>query len=325
MTMRYIISENTDAYFNLASEEYLLKHTEEDIFYLWRNDNAIIVGKNQNALSEINADYVREKDIKVVRRLTGGGAVYHDLGNINYTFIENSKKNFNDFRGFCEPITVALNELGVQAEFSGRNDMTIEGKKFSGTAQCKHKERVMHHGTLLFSSVKADISGALKPRDIKFSDKSVKSVASRITNISEHLQEKMDVIEFRNRIMVSVAGGEKEVTTFSEEEVLAIQRLRDEKYSKWEWNFGQSPRFSMSKEGRFPGGTLEVTLEVQKGIIEKIRIYGDFFGTRDVSELEAILEGVQHNEESMARALEGTEISEYMVNITKDDLLSLMI
>ena len=136
--MRYIISENTDAYFNLASEEYLLKHTDEDIFYLWRNDNAIIVGTNQNTLSEINVEYVKEKEIKVVRRLTGGGAVYHDLGNINYTFIENSKKSFNDFRGFCEPITKALNELGVKAEFSGRNDMTIDGKKFSGTAQCKY-------------------------------------------------------------------------------------------------------------------------------------------------------------------------------------------
>lgn len=323
--MRYIISENTDAYFNLASEEYLLKHTEEEVFYLWRNDNAIIVGTNQNTLSEINVDYVREKDIKIVRRLTGGGAVYHDLGNLNYTFIENSKKNFNDFRGFCEPITVALNELGVQAEFSGRNDMTIEGKKFSGTAQCKFRDRVMHHGTLLFSSVKADISGALKPRDIKFSDKSVKSVASRITNISDHLEKPMDVIEFRNRVMVSVAGGEKEVTTFNDKEVQAIQKLRDEKYSKWEWNYGHSPKFSMTNEGRFAGGTLEVTLEVQKGIIEKVRIYGDFFGTRDVSELEASLEGVQHNEVSIARVLASIAISDFMVNITNEDLISLVI
>lgn len=323
--MRYIISENTDAYFNLASEEYLLKHTDEEIFYLWRNDNAIIVGKNQNTLSEINVDYVKEKNIKVVRRLTGGGAVYHDLGNLNYTFIENKKKNFNDFRGFCEPITTALNEMGVEAEFSGRNDMTIEGKKFSGTAQCKYKDRVMHHGTLLFSSVKADISGALKPREIKFSGKSVKSVSSRITNISDHLEGDMDVIEFRNRVMKSVAGGMDQVTTFSDQEVSEIIRLRDEKYAKWEWNYGHSPKFEMTREGRFPGGTLEVTIEVKKGVIEKIRIYGDFFGTRDVSILESALTGVAHNEETISKVLQNLDIHDYMVNITKEDLLGLLI
>lgn len=323
--MRYIISENTDAYFNLASEEYLLKHTDEEIFYLWRNDNAIIVGKNQNTLSEINVDYVKEKNIKVVRRLTGGGAVYHDLGNLNYTFIENKKKNFNDFRGFCEPITTALNEMGVEAEFSGRNDMTIEGKKFSGTAQCKYKDRVMHHGTLLFSSVKADISGALKPREIKFSGKSVKSVSSRITNISDHLEGDMDVIEFRNRVMKSVAGGMDQVTTFSDQEISEIIRLRDEKYAKWEWNYGHSPKFEITREGRFPGGTLEVTIEVKKGVIEKIRIYGDFFGTRDVSTLESALTGVAHNEETISKVLQNLDIHDYMVNITKEDLLGLLI
>ena len=323
--MRYIISESTDAYFNLASEEYLLKHTDEEIFYLWRNDNSIIVGTNQNALSEINVDYVKEKNIKVVRRLTGGGAVYHDLGNLNYTFIENEKKNFNDFRGFCEPITKALIGMGVEAEFSGRNDMTIEGKKFSGTAQCKYKERVMHHGTLLFSSVKADISGALKPRDIKFSDKSVKSVASRITNISDHLDEEMDVIEFRNRVMDSVAGGLDQVTTFTDDEVAEIVRLRDEKYSKWEWNYGHSPKFEMTREGKFAGGTLEVTLQVKKGIIEKIRIYGDFFGTKDISLLENELTGKSHNENALNEVLQNLDLHDYMVNIRNEDLMGLLL
>lgn len=321
--MRYIISDNTDAYFNLASEEYLLKHTEEDIFYLWRNDNAIIVGTNQNALSEINVEYVKEKDIKVVRRLTGGGAVYHDLGNINYTFIENNKKGFNDFRGFCEPITKALNEMGVEAEFSGRNDMTIQGKKFSGTAQCKHKERVMHHGTLLFSSKKADISGALKPRDIKFTGKSVKSVASRITNISEHLEEDMDVLTFRDRVMTSVAGGLSQVTPFTEEEVIAIEKLREEKYATWDWNFGQSPKFSMTKEGRFQGGTLEVTLEVKKGIIEEIRIYGDFFGTKNIGLLEEKLKGLAHQEDVLLKALKEAPLSDYMVHVSEEEFVSL--
>lgn len=322
--MRYIISENTDAYFNLASEEYLLKHTDEDIFYLWRNDNAIIVGTNQNTLSEINVEYVKEKEIKVVRRLTGGGTVYHDLGNINYTFIENSKKSFNDFRGFCEPITKALNELGVKAEFSGRNDMTIDGKKFSGTAQCKYKNRVMHHGTLLFSSKKSDISGALKPRDIKFTGKSVKSVASRITNISEHLESPMDVLEFRDRIMRSVAGGLDNITVFDAIEKEKIKKLREEKYSTWEWNYGQSPKFSMTKEGRFTGGTIEVTLDVQKGCIENIRIYGDFFGTGNIHELEEKLIGVKHQEQNVLDALKEITLSDYMVNVQDEELAGLL-
>ena len=215
--------------------------------------------------------------------------------------------------------------MGVEAEFSGRNDMTIEGKKFSGTAQCKYKERVMHHGTLLFSSVKADISGALKPREIKFSDKSVKSVASRITNISDHLDEDMDVIEFRNRVMDSVAGGLDQVTTFTDDEVAEIVRLRDEKYSKWEWNYGHSPKFEMTREGKFAGGTLEVTLQVKKGIIEKIRIYGDFFGTKDISLLENELTGKSHNEDALNKVLQNLDLHDYMVNIRNEDLMALLL
>lgn len=323
--MRYIISENTDPYFNLASEEYLLKHTDDEIFYLWRNDNAIIVGKNQNTLSEINVDYVKEKGIRVVRRLTGGGAVYHDLGNLNYTFIENNRKSFNDFRGFSEPIVKALQGLGIQAEFSGRNDMTIEGKKFSGTAQCKHRERVMHHGTLLFSSVKADISGALKPREIKFTDKSVKSVASRITNISDHLAKPMTVLEFRDYVMASVTGDAAAAPTgFTPEETEMITKLRDEKYSQWSWNFGQSPKFAMTREEKYPGGLVEVTLAVEQGIIQDIRIYGDFFGVKEITELEGILRGARHEEAQLRHLLADVPVEDYMAKVSQEELLALL-
>ena len=196
--MRYIYNDSTEPYFNLALEEYFLKQTDEEYFILWRNEPCIVVGKNQNTLSEIHLEFVKERNIKVVRRLTGGGAVFHDLGNINFTFIVNDESSFNDFKGFVAPIIGTLKTLGIDAEFSGRNDMLIEGKKFSGNAQCKHKSRVMHHGTLLFSSNMNDLSGALKPKDIKFSDKSVKSVASRVTNISEHLENKLSVLEFKD-------------------------------------------------------------------------------------------------------------------------------
>lgn len=181
----------------------------------------------------------------------------------------------------------------------------------------------MHHGTLLFSSKKADISGALKPRDIKFTGKSVKSVASRITNISEHLQEDMDVLTFRDRVMTSVAGGLSQVTTFTEEEVIAIEKLREEKYATWDWNFGQSPKFSMIKEGRFQGGTLEVTLEVKKGIIEEIRVYGDFFGTKNIGLLEEKLKGLAHQEDVLLKALKEAPLSDYMVHVSEEEFVSL--
>ena len=324
--MRYIINDNTDAYFNLAAEEYLLKHTEEEVFSLWRNDNAIIVGKNQNTVSEINTDFVKEKGIKVVRRLTGGGAVYHDLGNLNYTFIVNSRKSFNDFLGFSKPIIAALKDMGVAAEFSGRNDMTIQGQKFSGNAQCRHRERVMHHGTLLFSSVKADISGALRPRDVKFTGKSVKSVASRITNISDHLDYDMDVLTFRNRLMAFITGSEDaQITGFTEAEIRAIEELRSEKYSQWDWNYGESPKFAQTKEARTSGGTLEVTLEVTAGRIGELRIYGDFFGTEDVADLEAALLGVPHEESALRGVLEQVDLNRYVVNLTQEEFLELIL
>lgn len=322
--MRYIISDNTDAYFNLASEEYLLKHTQEEVTYLWRNEKAVIVGTNQNTVEEINTDYVKEQSIKVVRRLTGGGAVYHDLGNLNYTFIENNSKNFNDFQGFCRPIIKALQSLGIDAQFSGRNDMTIEGKKFSGTAQCKVQNRVMHHGTLLFSSITGDLINALNPKELKFVGKSVKSVSSRVTNITEHLTTKIQVLEFRDYIMKYLIGEEGVITSFTLEEIKEINQLKDEKYVTWDWNFGQSPKFSKVQEGKFAGGIVEVALNVKKGIIQDIKISGDFFNLKQVSELEDFLIGTLYKEEDIRKILHQVDLGEYLINIKEDEFMSLL-
>ncbi|SHJ36040.1 lipoate-protein ligase A [Clostridium amylolyticum] len=323
--MRYIDNTSIDPYFNLAAEEYLLKHTEEEYFSLWRDEPCIIVGKNQNTLSEINTDYVKENNIKVVRRLTGGGAVFHDLGNINFTFIVNDNHSYNDFYKFVKPIIEVLRQLGVEAEFSGRNDMLIEGKKFSGNAQCKHKNRVMHHGTLLFSSNMADLSGALKPKAVKFSDKSVKSVASRVTNISEHLPKALDVLEFKEAIFKYIIAEEgKQVEYFSKEEVEIINKLKEEKYSTWQWNYGKSPRYNFYNEKKFPAGTVEVTLQVTSGCIENIKIYGDFFGKLDIHGLEEYLEGKPHNEEDIRKALVDLDLDSYITNITLDNFMEIL-
>lgn len=324
--MRYIDNLNTDAYFNLASEEYLLKHTDEEYFMLWRNEFCIVVGKNQNTLSEINLDYITENSIKVVRRLTGGGAVFHDLGNINFTFIVNDGQSFNDFQKFVEPIIEVLSELGVKAEFSGRNDLLIEGKKFSGNAQCKYKNRVMHHGTLLFSSSMADLSKALVSKPIKFVDKSVKSIRSRVTNISDHLKDNpMNVLEFKEAIFNHLAVKEDaNIEVFNEEELGIITKLREEKYSTWDWNFGKSPKYNFKEEKKFKGGTIESNIDVKLGIINDIKIFGDFFGKEDIGNLEDKLKGIKHEKAAVIEALKEVDMSNYISNVTKEDFLQVL-
>ncbi|MGF7396332.1 lipoate--protein ligase [Thermoanaerobacterium thermosaccharolyticum] len=325
--MIYIYNRITDPYFNLASEEYILKEFNDECFMLWRNKPSIIIGKNQNALAEINLDYVKEHNIPVVRRLSGGGAVFHDLGNVNFTFIVNDDLNrFNDFRRFTQPIIDVLRKLSLNAEFSGRNDITIDGKKISGNAQYYYKNRILHHGTLLVSSNMADLSAALKVRPIKFEDKGVKSVSKRVTNINEHLKEPIDIEEFINLIMNDIRQrtGGSGLYEFTDEDIKNIEKLKNEKYSTWEWNFGMSPDYNLKNEKKFLGGTLEVDLNVSDGIIKDIKIYGDFFGKKDVKDVEEMLKGVKHAENDVKNALSSIDIGEYFSNITLENLLDVM-
>ena len=322
--MLLINNTNTNAYFNLAMEEYFLKNTNEDIFLLWQNENSIIVGKNQNTLSEINYDYVKENNIKVVRRLSGGGAVFHDLGNINFTFISCNDNSFSDFKKFTMPIVEALKELNVHAEFSGRNDLLIDGQKFSGNAQYNYKNKVMHHGTLLFSSEINDLSNALKVKPSKFQGKSVKSVKSRVTNISSHLDKKMTVLEFKDYLMDFINKRDKNSHFYelNDKDVESINKLVEEKYSTWEWNFGYSPKYSLYNELKYPGGNVEFSLDVHDGLIKDIKFFGDFFGKEDISFIENKLRNVKHNEYSIKSALEDVDINNYFLNCNIDILIS---
>lgn len=325
--MLYIYNKNTNPYFNLAAEEYVLKEFQEECFMLWRNEPSIIIGKNQNTLAEINLDYVRQHKIPVVRRLSGGGAVFHDLGNLNFTFIVNEDvSSFSDFRRFTQPIIDVLRKLSINAEFSGRNDITIDGKKISGNAQYYYKNRILHHGTLLFSSSITDLSAALKVRPVKFEDKGVKSVSKRVTNISEHLKEPITIEQFIDLIMnhIREQTGGREMYEFTQEDIKKIEKLVKEKYSTWEWNFGTSPDYKFKNEKKFAGGTVEVNLNVEKGIIKDIKIYGDFFGKYDVSEVENLLKGVKHSEEEIKKVLSNIDINDYFANITVDNLIEVM-
>jgi len=323
--MLIVKRHHTNPYFNLAAEEYFLKDSDEDIFMLWRNEPAIIVGKHQNTLSEINTDFVKENNIRVVRRLTGGGAVFHDLGNLNFTFIQSNKDHtLNDFRKYTEPILDVLQKLGIDARFEGRNDLTIEGKKFSGNAEMVWKNRVFHHGTLLFSAGMTDLSQALKADPLKFQDKAVKSVRSRVTNISEHLQEPMDVMQFSDLIQQHITGMYPDASLYelTNEDHRLIEELSQTKYSTWDWNFGISPDYNFRKVIRTAhSGTIEFCMNVRNGIILNTRIYGDYFSHADPKEIEDMLADIPHEESAVRKAVSSFNISTYFSKLTLDEFV----
>ena len=320
--MLLIYNDKTNPYFNLAMEEYLLKNFNEDMFILWRNEPSIIIGKNQNTISEINLDYVKEHNIPVVRRQSGGGAVFHDLGNINFTFIA-SNNNFSDFKRFTLPIIELLRSLNINAEFSGRNDLLIDGKKFSGNAQYHYKNKVMHHGTLLFSSEISDMSNALKAKPIKFEGKGVKSVKSRVTNISEHLSESMNILQFKDLLMdyLEKTNNDNKYYQLTDYDINEINNLVSQKYNTWDWNFGNSPKFSLYNELKYPSGNIEFNLNVDKGIIKDIKFFGDFFGKYDVSFIEESLIGTKYEENSIKNVLSNIDVNNYFLGIDLDTLV----
>lgn len=317
----------TDPYWNLAAEEYLLTGVERPVFRLWRNAPSVIVGRYQNALAEINSDYVRAHGIPVVRRLTGGGAVFHDLGNVNYTFIDRKVPGEDTaamFRRFTAPVIEALRGLGVNASLQGRNDLVIDGRKFSGNAVCVHGDRVLQHGTLLFSASVADLSGALNTRPEKFIGKSVQSNRSRVTNISDHLPSPMSVTEFLSYMQESMTGStDMEVRNYTQEEKTEIDLLCRNKYSTWQWNFGSSPAYGLSRVHKFPSGLIEVSLDVSGGIIRSCSVRGDYFFTRPTEEVEQTMAEVPHKYEAVLEALSRLPLADYFGPVQAEELAAL--
>ncbi len=335
--MLYITDNNTDPYWNLAAEEYLLKNFTQPIFRLWRNSSSIIIGQYQNAIAEIDMDYVKSNDIKVVRRLTGGGAVFHDLGNLNFTFIEPHTKSEEAnamFRRFTAPILEALNTLGVKAYLEGRNDLLIEGRKFSGNAMCISNKRVLQHGCMLFSTSMNNLAAALKSRPEKFIGKAVQSNVSRVTNISEHLRTPMSIDEFQQYLGEYICSkyipSEPEATDsaiipykYTEEDLKAIEMLKETKYMLDSWNFGHSPAYSSHNIKKFPGGLVEVNFTVKKGIVAELEIFGDYFFTKPTEEFVSQIIGTSHTREALLGKLMAINTPEYFSNITAEEMVEM--
>lgn len=325
--MLLINNKSLDPYFNHALEEYFLKSSNQEYFVLWRSNPCILIGKNQNAYNEINIEYVSANDLPVVRRLSGGGAIFNDLGNILFGFISNEVHDvFGDFKRFTAPIINVLHQLGINAELTGRNDLTIEGKKFSGNAQARHNNRIIHHGSILYSSNMSQLSAALKVNPLKFKDKAVKSTISRVTNISEYLKNPMEVEEFMNYLFDYIIKTDKnsEIYTLSVDDIKSIEKIKTEKTSTLEWNFGNSPKYSFVKEKKFSGGVLQINLNIKNGYIDKLKVYGDFFSQQDITELETKLEGNKFEELTIKGILKLINVDNYMKNITIANILELM-
>ena len=291
--MKLYLNESTDPYFNLAAEEYLLDTEPGEVFMLWRNERAVILGRNQNAYAEINRPAAEERGIAVVRRLTGGGAVFHDLGNLNFTFIVPRERCPElDFARFTVPVAEALKKLGVPAEISGRNDLTADGKKISGNAQCVRGNKVMHHGTLLFSADLTAMADVLRVDPEKMRSKGIGSVRSRVGNLRDWLPD-MDVTGFKRYLeesFLSRSGADRAVP-FSPEQTAGIERLKREKYASWAWNWGSSQAYGRTVRKRFPYGGVELSFDSEHGVLTAVRLQGDYFGKAPVDELERALLG----------------------------------
>lgn len=328
--MIFIESDSYDPYWNLALEEYIFESLpgDRDYFLLWQNDKSVIIGKYQNAIAEINQKYVESNGIRVARRLSGGGAVYHDLGNVNYTFITDADNMEElNLHAFCEPLKNALVQLGVPAEISGRNDVLIEGKKCSGNSQYIRHGRVMHHGCILFGTDVSVLGNALNYRQEKYISKGTPSVRSRVTNISPYMDPPVSLQDFKQLLKHYMAEGRVlESYHLTEDDLAAIRKLRDDKYSTWEWNIGSSPKYDAHISKYVEGcGFIELYYNAENGRICDFDSRGDYFGSGDPEDLRRCLTGCEIRRDTLGKAIQDLPISRYYSGLTAEQFLDLLL
>lgn len=316
--MKYIRLTTTDAYYNLAVEEYLFSHTDEDVFMLWQNSPAVVIGKNQNAYAEIDLGYAESHGINVVRRITGGGAVYHDLGNINYSYITLSGGTL-DFARLSKPIINALKEMGINAILGGRNDILADGKKISGSAQHTSNGRTLHHGTLLFDVDTEKMSAILRVDKEKLEHHGVKSHKSRVTNLNDLLPSSITLSDFINTleslIVQELGASVTQIGDHSEINALT------ERNRSLEWIFSSKKLltdYTVKRNKRYTFGSVELAINLEGNIIKNITVTGDFFSLSPIEELENALAGRQLGD------LTQIDVAEYINGMTNEDFSALL-
>jgi lipoate-protein ligase A len=319
--------ETTDPRLNLAIEEHLLRNVQlvEPLLLFYINAPSVIIGRNQNSIEEIDPDFVRENNIHVVRRLSGGGAVYHDLGNLNFSFITQGKHDLHNFEKFTRPVVAVLQSLGVEAALQGKSNIFLAGKKISGNAQYAALGRMFSHGTILFDTNLENMLRAINPRQVKIESKSVQSVRSFVTNIREHLPEAMDIAQLRQALLTGIFGqGDVPMYVLSDSDWEQIREIATQRYMTWDWNYGRSPAFNIQKSEKLDVGTLDVRIDVANGRIQSLKIFGDFSGQQDVAELEMGLTGLRYDAKVVAEALIGHNLDSYFGPLEKETFLNLL-
>ncbi len=317
--MRIIHRPHTDPYFNIAAEEYLLKNVLEDCFMLWCNEPSIIVGKHQNTLAEINYPWVRKHNIPVIRRISGGGTVFHDPGNLNFTFIAGGDRDkLVDFRKFMQPIIDVLLGLGLPARFEGKNDIRINGFKVSGNAEHVYKNRVLHHGTLLVNAQLNKLNEAIRVDGKNYSDKAVQSIRSEVANISALLSGDLSIASLTKLIFdhVQTVFPGTCFSALSQREINDIQQLANDKYKTWEWNFGYSPNYTFLNEKEIKGDLWKLEMRVESGLIKAVQLTKNGKTATVSQKVMTLLNGKKHNFVEINEIIRKTDIpAELLTNL----------
>lgn len=320
--MIYIETGSTDVCYNFGLEYYFTaeKPLPDTVFLFWRTTPTLMVGRYQNVPEEVDKAYADAHRIRIVRRMSGGGTIYTDLGGWQFTFIEDAREEDIQFQRYIAPVIDALRDLGIEAAFNGRNDLTIDGKKISGNAQYRLGGRVVHHGSLLFDTDLEQMAAATTVDRYKIQSKSIKSVRERVTNIAWHLPAPMDAEDFKSRVTQRILGPEGKTYQITPEDDRRIREIGRERFASWENTYGQGPEFNIQRVGRFAGGNMTFLLDVRKGVIRQAAVSGDFFSTLDNGAIGQRLTGCRYERSAVRDALERAGVSGAIYRVSAEEM-----